>query len=133
MEFMAGWADGQVGDALDFVLSDEQLASLSRAVVEGGGKSVDLGPPDLDDGLKLNRLGISLVTWLAGGSVIAHLGPPGGGKSYQIGLGAAGLYGADHKVLIACLDLVLCRQTVEHLEKIVPEAFAAGHVAQVFG
>jgi hypothetical protein len=80
-----------------------------------------------------DEMGESLLRDLRRSPPTLHLGSTGSGKSYKSRLVLASLYLAGYKLLYAVPTLHLAEEAIEDLRKLVPQAFANGEVAEIFG
>jgi hypothetical protein len=85
------------------------------------------------DRIQAVEMARSMVEDLVRGRAATHEGPTGSGKSFGSRLAVAILYRHGFKVLIATPSLQLADEAVADLKELVPEAFEAGAVAEIFG
>jgi len=83
--------------------------------------------------LDLGPIAISIRDDLAAGLVAHHSATQGGGKSFAIAQAGAERYRQGQLTVLAFPTIRLCGECIERLQKFVPEAFASGHVAKIFG
>jgi hypothetical protein len=113
-------------------LTDEQF--LAKCLPGLSGFRSFPGCPNVDlSGLQGDPMALQMAQDLIVGKVAIHRAPPGAGKSYRIRRVTEAFYRAGERVLIAVPTLKLARETIDELRSIIPDAFEAGAVAEVFG